>query len=195
MMFHDSQLGAPKVPPASSAPLSAPAAQPVRLTVVQGQARVSGDPRVELTTVLGSCIACCMFDPTTNVGGMNHFLLAEPSAGQGVDEHYGVYLMEVLINEMLAYGAKRPTIRAHLYGGANMHSGMTRIGSSNAAFASDFLTREQIPLVNSSIGGVRARRVEFRAARGQARCRIVDDVVNVRPVSLPQAARGDVELF
>ncbi|MBA4048959.1 MAG: chemotaxis protein CheD, partial [Sphingomonas sp.] len=56
-----------------------PVLRPVRLTVLQGQARVSGDPRVELTTVLGSCIACCLFDPTSHVGGMNHFLLAEPN--------------------------------------------------------------------------------------------------------------------
>lgn len=169
--------------------------RPVRLTVMQGQARVSGDPRVELTTVLGSCIACCLFDATSNVGGMNHFLLAEPKGGRGVDEHYGAYLMEVLINEMLAYGATRPAMRAHLYGGANMHSGMTRIGSANAAFATAFLEQERIPLVRSSLGGNQARRVDFRPARGQARLRLVDDTVAPQPIERPAATRGDVELF
>jgi len=134
-------------------PPTPPVLRPVRLTVLQGQARVSGDPRVELTTVLGSCIACCLFDPTSHVGGMNHFLLAEPNTQNGADEHYGVYLMEVLINEMLAYGASRQAMRAHLYGGANMHAGMTRIGSANAAFASDFLERERITVVRTSLGG------------------------------------------
>lgn len=176
-------------------PPTAPALRPVRLTVMQGQARVSGDPRVELTTVLGSCIACCLFDPTSNVGGMNHFLLAEPTTQNGVDEHYGVYLMEVLINEMLAYGASRQAMRAHLYGGANMHTGMTRIGSANAAFASDFLDRERIAVVRSSLGGMQARRVDFRPAHGQARCRVVDEVVPVQPAQRPSASRGDVELF
>ncbi|WP_066651424.1 MULTISPECIES: chemotaxis protein CheD [Sphingomonas] len=168
---------------------------PVRLTVMQGQARVSGDPRVELTTVLGSCIACCLFDPTSNVGGMNHFLLSEPKGGRGVDEHYGAYLMEVLINEMLAYGASRMALRAHLYGGANMHSGMTRIGSANAAFAVNFLEQERIPLVRSSLGGVRARRADFRPAHGQARFRFVDESFAPQPTPTPAASRGDVELF
>lgn len=169
--------------------------RPVRLTVMQGQARVSGDHRVELTTVLGSCIACCLFDPTSNVGGMNHFLLGEPKGGRGIDENYGAYLMEVLINEMLAYGASRPAMRAHLYGGANMHSGMTRIGSANAAFAIGFLEQERIMLVRSSLGGTKARRVDFRPAGGLARFRLVDDAVATRPLDRPAATRGDVELF
>lgn len=179
-------------------PIESPATtqhRPVRLTVMQGQARVSGDPRVELTTVLGSCIACCLFDQTSNVGGMNHFLLAEPQGGRGVDEHYGAYLMEVLINEMLAYGANRSAMRAHLYGGANMHSGMTRIGSANAAFAVGFLEQERIPLVRSSLGGNQARRVDFRPAPGQARLRLVDDTMAPQPIERPAATRGDVELF
>ena len=133
------------------------------------------------------------------VGGMNHFLLAEPQAGRGgVDEHYGVYLMEVLINEMLAYGASRLGLRAHLYGGANMHSGMARIGTANAEFARLFLDRERIPLLRDSLGGTSARRVDFRLARGQARCRLADDPA-ASPIHQPMPrsvrAHGDVELF
>lgn len=178
---------------------TSPARRPIRLTVMQGQARVSADERVELTTVLGSCIACCLFDASIGVGGMNHFLLAEPQVGRGgVDEHYGVYLMEVLINEMLAYGASRLSLRAHLYGGANMHSGMAHIGTANAEFAKAFLERERIPLAHQSLGGGSARRVDFRPFRGQARCRIVDEPANTplpQPVSRATRDRGDVELF
>lgn len=180
-------------------PILTPALRPIRLTVMQGQARVSADARVELTTVLGSCIACCLYDASVGVGGMNHFLLAEPQAGRGgVDEHYGVYLMEVLINEMLAYGASRMGLRAHLYGGANMHSGMARIGTANAEFARDFLDRERIPLVRDSLGGSSARRVDFRPARGQARCRVVDEPAASpiqQPTARPARTHGDVELF
>ena len=176
-----------------------PALRPIRLTVMQGQARVSGDARVELTTILGSCIACCLFDAEAGVGGMNHFLLAEPQAGRGgVDEHYGVYLMEVLINEMLAYGASRQGLRAHLYGGANMHSGMARIGTANAEFARSFLEREHIPLMRHSLGGTSPRRVDFRPSRGQARCRMVDEPAASavqQPMQRPARTHGDVELF
>lgn len=171
-----------------------------RLTVMQGQVRVSDSARVELTTVLGSCIATCLFDAQAGVGGMNHFLLGEPQASQAsaaVDEHYGVYLMEVLINEMLAYGATRSGLRARIYGGANMHSGMARIGTANAQFAKVFLERERIALVHADLGGVHARRVDFRPASGQSRCRVVAE--SVAPAHLPtprhDVSSGDVELF
>ncbi|MGQ7418762.1 chemotaxis protein CheD, partial [Streptococcus suis] len=53
----------------------------VRINVLQGETRVSDDPQAVLTTVLGSCIAACLYDPVVKVGGINHFLLAEPGSG------------------------------------------------------------------------------------------------------------------
>ena len=169
-----------------------------RLTVMQGQVRVSAGPRVELTTVLGSCVATCLYDPVVEVGGMNHFLLAEPESNNGrVDEHYGVYLMELLINEMLHQGATKSGLRAHLYGGANMHAGMARIGTANAAFAQAFLARERIPLVREDLGGMHARRVDFRPATGRVRYRTVEDAgaMQERPMQRPARSTGDVDLF
>lgn len=167
---------------------------------MQGQARVSASPRLEFTTVLGSCVSMCLFDPDMQVGGMNHFLLAEPpshATANQIDEHYGVYLMELLINEMLAQGAHKQRLRAHLYGGANMREGMKRIGSMNAEFARGFLVRERIPLIREDLGGTCARRVDFRPALGQVRCRIVENNLapETKPLPRPVRAGGDVELF
>ena len=171
-----------------------------RITVLQGQARVSDSQRVEFTTVLGSCVAMCLYDPDMRIGGMNHFLLAEPPAALAdnrIDEHYGVYLMEVLINEMLAHGAAKSRLRAHLYGGANLHAGMVRIGSMNADFARHFLEREHIPLARYDLGGGHARRVDFRPASGQVRCRTVENTLapQTLPSPRPDRSTGDVELF
>lgn len=171
-----------------------------RITVLQGQARVSAGPRVEFSTVLGSCVATCLFDPEIELGGMNHFLLAEPPASfaiSEIDEHYGVYLMEVLINEMLANGASKQRLRAQLFGGANLRAGMTAIGSANAAFAKSFLERERIPLVREDLGGNSARRVDFRPALGKLRCRTVENTLAPAPDPTPRSTRtgGDVELF
>ena len=147
-----------------------------RITVLQGEARVSADPDLELGTILGSCVATCLYDAQVRVGGMNHFLLPEPRSGHDpgkVDVHYGTYLMEILINEMLACGAEKKRLRAHLYGGGNLRAGMAPIGSANAQFAKTFLEREGILLARSDLGGNHARRVDFRPASGQVRCRIV----------------------
>lgn len=177
-----------------------PAAAVTRINILQGQARVSAGPRVEFTTVLGSCVATCLFDPQEEVGGMNHFLLAEPPASVApgdFDEHYGVYLMEMLINEMLAHGASKSRLRAHLYGGANLNSGLARIGTRNAEFARQFLANERITVVREDLGGTNARRVDFRPARGQVRCRTAENtlVPDTRPSIRPPIFRGDVELF
>lgn len=180
--------------------LSAPNAPPLRITVMQGQVRVgSGQPEI-LTTVLGSCIACCLYDPVAQVGGMNHFLLAEPTGGgRGViaDETYGLYLMELLVNEMMKRGAVKKRMKAHLYGGANMHAGMTRIGDANARFARQFLQDEGIPVVRCDTGGEAARRVDFDPVLGRTRCRTVEPVAAPAPtpVERPRRSSGDVELF
>ncbi len=175
-------------------------ARPERVTVMQGQALVSNDPNVEFSTVLGSCVALCLFDPEARLGGMNHFLLAEPPANSSVstvDEYYGTYLMELLVNQMLAKGARKAHLRAHLYGGANVNRNMMRIGSANAEFARDFVAREGIELLRSDLGGGNARRVDFRPASGQVRCRTVEDrfAPPVQPTTRPAKATGDVELF
>lgn len=184
----------------TSATHTHPIHRPTNITVMQGQSRVSAAPDTVLSTVLGSCVATCLFDPKARLGGMNHFLLPEPGGGSGkatVDEHYGVYLMELLINEMLANGARKSNMRAHLYGGANMHAGMQQIGSMNVAFARHFLNREGIELARESLGGNAARRVEFRPSSGQVRCRMVENSMAPEPrPSRPQpGAMGDVELF
>ncbi|MEI6642117.1 MAG: chemotaxis protein CheD [Novosphingobium sp.] len=172
-----------------------------RVTVMQGQALVSKESHLEFSTVLGSCVASCLYDPEARVGGMNHFLLAEPPPGlaatTAIDEHYGVYLMELLVNQMLGMGARKARLRAHLYGGANVNRNMMRIGTANAEFAQDFLQREGIAVMREDLGGVNARRVDFRPASGQIRCRTVEDRLAppVTPTARPERASGDVELF
>lgn len=171
-----------------------------RITVLQGQVHVSSTRSVEMSTVLGSCVATCLYDPEMQVGAMNHFLLAEPPASHSrgeFDVHYGVYLMELLINEMLAQGAAKKRMRAHLYGGANLRPGMMRIGTMNAEFARGFLAREGIPLMREDLGGNHARRVDFRPASGQVRCRAVANSLapDDRPSTRPERSTGDVELF
>ncbi len=172
-----------------------------RVTVAQGETRVSHEPDVVLTTVLGSCVAACFYDPVARIGGINHYLLADGTAADtGSMERYGVYAMEVLINAMLAMGAARHQLKARIFGGAMMRQGFRDFGGANIAFAREFLRRERIPLVGEDVGGNSARRVEFRAALGLARCRSIVDAVApvrvVRPVPAPAPESiGDVEFF
>jgi len=61
-----------------------------------------------ITTILGSCVATCLYDPIAKIGGMNHFLLpGEKNAISCSSESYGLNAMELLINSLLKLGAKR----------------------------------------------------------------------------------------
>lgn len=179
--------------------VSNPGATLVRHNVLQGEFEVSRDPNLVLTTVLGSCIACCLFDPLARIGGMNHFLLASPpSAMQSLAEdaqRYGVYAMELLVNDMIKKGAARATMRAHLYGGGNLHSGMRAIGTENARFAEEFLRKDRIALVKADTGGDQARRLDFQPVTGRVRCRaVMGDFPASQAAGVP-ATLGEVELF
>lgn len=176
----------------------------IRVTIMQGEARASDDERVLMSTVLGSCVATCLFDPVARIGGMNHFLLAEPLHGAReatFDSSYGLFLMELLVNEMLKLGADKRRMKARVYGGANIRSGLGPIGSANAAFARKFLADEGIEKVFEDLEGVNARRIEFCPANGRVRARHVpgEDAPAPRPTRKPQVAAqaglGSVELF
>jgi len=158
-----------------------------RLTVMQGETRVCDDPQVMLTTVLGSCIAACLYDPERKLGGLNHFLLPEPGH-DGTNprelQRYGSYAMDYLVTAMLERGGVRKRLRARLFGGASLHRTFRDIGASNAAFARRFLREADIALVGEDVGGSEARRVEFQPTMGLCRCR-----------SLTVPPPGNPELF
>ena len=172
-----------------------------RIPIVQGENAVVSEPHVMVSTLLGSCVAACLYDPVAKVGGMNHFLLGEPGANHRISgaemARYGVHAMELLINGMMAKGAQRGRLQAHLYGGANILSGLGAIGSSNAAFARRFMETEGIHIAHTDMGGSLARKIEFLPYEGRSRCTKVADQVTerpVQPVNTPVHG-GELELF
>ena len=72
-----------------------------------------------LVTVLGSCVAACIRDADSGIGGMNHFMLPDDGGRNrmGMSARYGTYAMEVLINHLLKLGARRNRLEAKVFGG------------------------------------------------------------------------------
>ncbi len=164
------------------------------VTVIQGEFAVSRRADEVLSTILGSCVATCMFDPRAGVGGMNHFLL--PKAGEGVAEdlRYGTHAMELLINGLLGAGAARDQLRAKIFGGATMAEGLSDVGGANARFAHSFLAAENIPIISESLGGTMARRIRFHATTGRAQQMLVPNAKMIEKPR-PSAAPAACELF
>lgn len=172
-----------------------------RVSIVQGENAILGEPNVVISTLLGSCVAACLYDPVAKVGGMNHFLLGEPGADQTVSRsdmsRYGIHAMELLINGMMKKGAVRNRLQAHLYGGATIVQGLGSIGASNAAFARRFMEEEGIAVGHCDLGGRTARKIEFMPYDGRSRCtHVAERVPDPVPVSIPRPVDGgDLELF
>ena len=134
--------------------------------VQPGHAHASADPGVVISTLLGSCVAACLFDPVRGVGGLNHFLLPDGEETM----LYGTHAMEVLVNDILRLGGRRGSLQAKAFGGAQMKRGSSvlGIGRRNADFIRLYLANEQIPLLAEDLGGGTARRVWFHPTSGRA---------------------------
>jgi chemotaxis protein CheD len=185
-----------------SAALDARAGAQKRVHIVQGEQRISDDPELMISTLLGSCVAACMRDPVAGVGGLNHFLLPgdRASAADAAAVSHGVHAMELLVNALLRKGARRERLEAKLFGGANLMSGLTDVGAMNAAFAEDFLRREGIAHTGGSLRGAQGRRIQFWPVSGRARQVLLAPSEQVvfereRVAPAPAPASGALELF
>jgi chemotaxis receptor (MCP) glutamine deamidase CheD len=130
---------------------------------------------VVLDTLLGSCVAVCLYDPVLRAGGMNHILLPNCRAGEGTPR-CGVQAMELLINEIMKLGGDRRRFVAKAFGGASVIRGtkLPPIGEANAKFVREFLANEAIPLVAERLGGDHAVHLYFHTDTGKASVRTVD---------------------
>jgi chemotaxis protein CheD len=147
------------------------------VTVAPGDHAVTSNPEEIISTVLGSCVAACLRDPSKGLGGVNHFLLpASQDAGAAADRgsdhamRYGDTAMEILINSLMRRGADRPRLEAKIFGGARVLSGPTSlgIGARNVDFVTKFLKREGIPIMAADVEGERSRRLYYHPGSGRA---------------------------
>lgn len=159
-----------------------------------------------ITTVLGSCVSACIYDPDLGCGGMNHFMLpgdeniskGDPSA------RYGLFAMESLINEILKMGARKENLIAKLFGGGQIIENMTDVGLKNIRFAKTFLFSEGIKLQSSDLGLIYPRKVNFFPQTGKVLVKRLKTLHNttiqdrekeyMKSINSTQIS-GDIELF
>lgn len=142
-------------------------------TIHQGDCLVGGEEDLTFSTILGSCIAACIRDVEARVGGMNHFLLAEPSGNArdryGASARYGAFAMEQLINKVLTRGSGRKgNLEIKVFGGGLINAALTDVGAKNIEFVRQFLADEGYSLAGEDVGGAFARRVMFKPHSGRA---------------------------
>ena len=128
---------------------------------------------VAISTLLGSCISACLYDPVSSVVGMNHFLLSSRKYSRNTPiciteaGRYGVHAMELVINGMFKLGANRSNLRAKVFGGSSFFQSRDEadnffcVGEVNKRFILEFLKNDGIPLIASDLGGDRGRAICF----------------------------------
>jgi chemotaxis protein CheD len=125
-----------------------------------------------LVTIVGSCIAVCLWDRVRQVGGMNHYLLPEaPHVRAKVDKpwSYGELALPELLAQMKALGTRPPELVAQVFGGAAITSGDEQSGPGprNAALARSWLAEQRIAVVHQDLGGRRGRKLHFDTRSGE----------------------------
>jgi chemotaxis protein CheD len=150
-----------------------PSVQPTERSGVYlqpGEVFASAEP-TRITTILGSCVAVCLWDPDTAVGGMNHYLMPYRIRRAEANDRFGVVAIPILIERLTELGAYRSRLSAKVFGGACVIGNRQRedhLGLQNARLALELLDQEGITVVAQDVGGTRGRKLLFHTDEGSA---------------------------
>jgi chemotaxis protein CheD len=135
-----------------------------------GQLIASRAPTM-VKTILGSCIAVCLWDELNAVGGINHFLLPFGASHADMPGRFGNLAIPMLIDGLRRQGAALANVRAKVFGGAAMIAGgkprPSHVGQQNLDIADELLAEAGIPVVGSDTGGSRGRKIVFNTDTGE----------------------------
>ena len=129
-----------------------------------------------IVTVLGSCIAVCIRDAKSYIGGMNHFMYPA-STNIDTDDNelpktcFGNYAMEYLLQDYKDIGGDLKNIEVKLFGGGKILSSQGHIGEENIIFAKQFLTEKKYTIASEDIGGEFSRKITYSPKTGKAMVR------------------------
>jgi len=144
--------------------------------VQPGQVAVSAEPRC-LSTILGSCVAVCLWDREARTGGLNHYLLPVAPTGASPSLRFGDLAVPELIRQLGRLGSPPSRLVAWVFGGAHVIEGFPHradhLGAQNVEIARDLLGRAGIPVVGGDVGGRRGRRVMFNTEDGRTLVRLL----------------------
>ncbi|MCL2025953.1 MAG: chemotaxis protein CheD [Leptospirales bacterium] len=130
-----------------------------------------------LRTILGSCIAICLYDRNKKIGGMAHIMLPMANIPNAVPEKYADTALPLLVDMMKDAGSDIKRVRAKITGGAQMFDfpddklltsiKKNTIGKNNAIKVEQLLEEMGIELSAKDVGGNYARTINFDLSNGE----------------------------
>ncbi|MDB5407199.1 MAG: cheD [Rhodospirillales bacterium] len=143
-----------------------------------------------LVTILGSCVAACIRDPNSGIGGMNHFMLPSSIDGKWGKApsllRYGNFAMDRLIDDIVARGGHRDDLEVKVFGGAvGATATGSRVGDDNATFIEAYLARLKLPAMVQLLRCAEPLRVHYFPLTGRAL------VLKLQDIPIDEAVRTD----
>lgn len=136
-----------------------------------GKLYLSADP-CTVTTILGSCVAICLWDPVAGVGGVNHYLLPYWVESEQASTRFGNIAIRSLIDGVIGLGADPKRLQAKVFGGAcvltALQASSGHLGDQNVEVARKLLGDEGIKIIGGDVGGRRGRKLLFNVDDGEA---------------------------
>jgi len=151
--------------------------------LMMGQLHASARPCL-ISTVLGSCVAVCLWDVNARMGGMNHFMLPQWD-GRGLPSpRFGNIAIPALLRAVLEVGARRSTLVAKVFGGGNVLGqgempAVLNVGHRNADYALAALEQEGIPVVAHRLRPTHGLKISFDTRSGDVLLRPLKRVATV----------------
>ena len=143
-------------------------------------------PDIITTLGLGSCIGLTLYDPSTKIGGMVHYML--PDSTRITDNSkiakFGDTGIRELLRRVLEEGANRSTLQAKIAGGAKMFalnstSKLGNIGETNTIVAKEVLKEIGMRLIAEDTGLNFGRTVELHGETGDFYIKAVKKPVKI----------------
>jgi chemotaxis protein CheD len=162
--------------PIAGGPPAMPADARARVYLHPGHLFAAAAPTT-ITTILGSCVSVCLYDPALSIGGANHFLLPHATAGADMSPRFGGAAITRLVERMVGLGSERSSLRAKLFGGACVLDAFRErehhLGTQNVEAARRLLEAQGIAVQAEDVGGSRSRKLLFQTDDGTAWVRML----------------------
>ena len=136
---------------------------------------VFGEPGTHVHTVLGSCIAICLWHPVLRIGGMCHFVLpSRPPCERGLgglNGRYGDEAMRLFDTALELHQTDYREYQAKIFGGADMlgerpQRAEESVGERNVARAMTELLGRNVEILVAHVGERGHRRIAMDISTG-----------------------------
>jgi chemotaxis protein CheD len=119
-------------------------------------------------TILGSCVAVCLYDLKLRVGGINHYMLPYWNGEGLASPKYGNIANEKLLERLLQLGASKQNMVAKIFGGANqLKSNIINVGERNVLVAREQMAAFGIRVIYENVGGHEGRRIKYNTGTNE----------------------------